>query len=715
MTDDSKKVKASQLAKGDHIVQADRGGTAILTENIYENVFPRPVEQASIDAALEKLGELPFHTLPPAGPLPAGSRLRALPRNPSFVGREAELRGVAAMLKARGTATAAVTGLGGIGKSQLATEWVFRYGQYFSGGVFWLSFADANAVPAEIAACRTALGEELRLDAATLPLAEQVQLVLSAWLSELPRLLIFDNCEEEALLAQWRPSSGGCRILLTSRRADWHHDLWVHVLPLGVLPRPESITLLRKYRDELSEAEGDAIANELGDLPLALYLAGKYLQEYQGSRLGEPAAYLASLRQLTPLHHPSLREEESTYTTTHVQHVERTFALSYQRLTRSDAIDAAALKVLARAASFAPGEPIPRELLRATMGAPDDDRLEAVVVKAFQRLGALGLLDKQQGESYRMHRLLALFVRERSVSTESEAQADVEQALLEQAQELNAAGYPAPLLAWQPHLREVTHAAVQRKSELAASLCNELGSHLIHIGAYSEAQDYLQQALSIRQHVLGPEHPDVASSLNNLAMLYYNQGKYEQAEPLYQQALSIVQHVLGPEHPDVAGSLNNLALLYYNQGKYEQAEPLYQQALSIRQHVLGPEHPNVATSLNNLALLYQDQGKYEQAEPLYQQALSIRQHVLGPEHPDVATSLNNLALLYQNQGKYEQAEPLLQQALSIRQHVLGPEHPDVAFLLENYATLLHQMRRTAEAVRLEERAQAIRAKQTKSM
>jgi tetratricopeptide (TPR) repeat protein len=582
MADNTDEQKASQLAKGDHIVQARDHSTATLTENIYENVFPRPVEQASIDAALEKLSELPLHTLPVTDPLPAGSRLRAFPRNPSFVGREAELRGVAAVLKARGTATAAVTGLGGIGKSQLATEWVFRYGQYFRGGVFWLSFADANAVPAEIAACRTALGQELRLDAATLPLAEQVQLVLSAWLSELPRLLIFDNCEEEALLAQWRPPSGGCRILLTSRRADWHRDLGVQVLPLAVLPRPESITLLRKYRDELSEADGDAIASELGDLPLALYLAGKYLQEYQGSRLGEPTAYLSSLRQLTPLHHPSLREEEGTYTTAHVQHVERTLALSYERLTRSDAIDAAALKVLARAASFAPGEPIPRELLRATMGAPDDDRLEAVVVKALRRLGTLGLLDKQQGESYRMHRLLAMFVRERSVSRESKAQVDVELALLERAQQLNVAGYPAPLLAWQLHLREVTHVAVKSKSERAASLCNELGSHLVQIGAYSEAQDYLQQALSIRQHVLGPEHHQVAKSLNNLALLYRDQGKYEQAESLFQQALSIWQNVLGPEHPDLALLLENYATLLHQMRRTTEAIKLEERAQAIR-------------------------------------------------------------------------------------------------------------------------------------
>ncbi len=67
---------------------------------------------------------------------------------------------------------------------------------------------------------------------------------------------------------------------------------------------------------------------------------------------------------------------------------------------------------------------------------------------------------------------------------------------------------------------------------------------------------------------------------------------------------------MGPEHPDVARSLNNLAMVYTDQGKYEEAEPLYQRSLAIEEKALGPEHPQVATSLNNLALIYQAQGKY---------------------------------------------------------------------------------------------------------
>jgi tetratricopeptide (TPR) repeat protein len=82
------------------------------------------------------------------------------------------------------------------------------------------------------------------------------------------------------------------------------------------------------------------------------------------------------------------------------------------------------------------------------------------------------------------------------------------------------------------------------------------------------------------------------------------------AEPLYQRALRILETALGPDHPDVATSLNNLAALYRVQGNYGAAEPLYQRALRIWETALGPDHPNVATSLNNLAALYDAQGMY---------------------------------------------------------------------------------------------------------
>ena len=164
---------------------------------------------------------------------------------------------------------------------------------------------------------------------------------------------------------------------------------------------------------------------------------------------------------------------------------------------------------------------------------------------------------------------------------------------------------------------------------------------------------------------------------NDAGVEAYEQARYAEAEKHYLAALKEAE-TFGPEDPNVAQTLNNLAKLYRTQGKYTEAEPLYQRSLAIWEKALGPEHPNVATSLNNLALLYGTQGKYAEAEPLYQRSLAIVEKVLGPEHPNVAQSLNNLAELYRTQGKYVEAEPLYQRALAIQEKVLGPEHPNVA-------------------------------------
>jgi len=175
--------------------------------------FPGAVAPPSEPEAAARLADLPLDTVPEPGPLPPGSRM-PLARNKLFVGREDDLRALARHLKAGETAAvgqveiAATTGLGGIGKTQLACELVHRYGRYFAGGVFWLSFAEAAAVPAEVAACgRRLAGPELD----DWPLERQVRWVEDAWQGPLVRLLVFDNCEDPELLERCRPrAAAGC-------------------------------------------------------------------------------------------------------------------------------------------------------------------------------------------------------------------------------------------------------------------------------------------------------------------------------------------------------------------------------------------------------------------------------------------------------------------------------------------------------------------------
>ncbi len=229
-------------------------------------------------------------------------------------------------------------------------------------------------------------------------------------------------------------------------------------------------------------------------------------------------------------------------------------------------------------------------------------------------------------------------------------------------------------------------------------------------GNYQQAEQLYQRSLAILEKILGKEHRNIATSLNNLATLYRAQGKYSQVEPLLQRSLAILEKVLGNEHRDVANILNSLALMYDAQGKYPQAEPLYLRSLAIYEKLLGRQHPSVANSLNNLAALYQAQGKYQQAEPLYQRALSIYEKALGKEHPDIALSLSNLAALYQAQGKYQQAEPLFKRSIAIREKVLGKEHPDVSTSLNNLAGLYQEQGKYQQAEPLFQRALALREK-----
>jgi tetratricopeptide (TPR) repeat protein len=226
--------------------------------------------------------------------------------------------------------------------------------------------------------------------------------------------------------------------------------------------------------------------------------------------------------------------------------------------------------------------------------------------------------------------------------------------------------------------------------------------------AYAAAADYYRQAAELVERLPTGSVEPLASYLNAWGGASYAAGDYRGAEISLARALAICEQVLGLTHPDVATSLNNLAVLYRGQGRYSEAEPLYKRALAIREQVLGTDHPDVARGLNNLAVLYRRQGRYSEAEPLYKRALAIWEHALGPEHPEAAGSLNNLALLYDAQGRYSEAEPLYKRALAIWEHALGAKHPNVAVVLENYAALLQATDRNKEARELKARAQTIR-------
>jgi tetratricopeptide (TPR) repeat protein len=247
-------------------------------------------------------------------------------------------------------------------------------------------------------------------------------------------------------------------------------------------------------------------------------------------------------------------------------------------------------------------------------------------------------------------------------------------------------------------------------ADVATSL-NDLAMLYTSQGRWSDAEPLYERALSIRERLFGERpHADVATSLNNLAALHASQGRWSNAELLYERVLAIHKRIFTSPNNDVAASLNNLALLYASQGRWSDAELLYERVLAIHEQLFG-ERPNadVANSLNNLGMLYASQGRWSDAEPLYERALSIRERLFGERlNADVAASLNNLAALYASQGRWSDAEHLYEQVLAIHERIFTSPNNDVAASLNNLAMLYASQWRWSDAEPLYERALSIR-------
>jgi tetratricopeptide (TPR) repeat protein len=183
-------------------------------------------------------------------------------------------------------------------------------------------------------------------------------------------------------------------------------------------------------------------------------------------------------------------------------------------------------------------------------------------------------------------------------------------------------------------------------------------------------------------------------------MSLYQRGEFDRGVLLAKKALEIAESTVGPDHPTVATSLNNLASFYRARNQYAEAEPLLGRALAIREKTLGPEHLDVARALHDLAEFYHAKGEYHQAAPLVERALVIEalataEKMFGPEHPDVAGNLQYLAGLLHAKGQYAHAEALCRRALAIWEKTLGPKHPHVVLLRHNLA-VIDRAKRQAE-------------------
>lgn len=168
------------------------------------------------------------------------------------------------------------------------------------------------------------------------------------------------------------------------------------------------------------------------------------------------------------------------------------------------------------------------------------------------------------------------------------------------------------------------------------------------------------------------------------------QGSYPEAEALFRRLLTVKENMLGTDHPELISVLDNFAWCFFKQRRHAQAAALFKRILAIEENVLCKDYPGLANTLDNLAAVAVEQGRYEEADSLYRRALAVREKTLGKIHPDVATSLNNLAVLHHVRNRAGDAVPLLRRALAILKKQLPAGHPKLKLYQKNYDELRKQ-------------------------
>jgi tetratricopeptide (TPR) repeat protein len=643
----------------------------------------------------------------------ASPRIWSMPfqRNPYFTGRDKLLTRLHSIL-ATGKQAAlsqplAISGLGGIGKTQTAIEYAYRYHDEYHA-ICWLKAESRETLLSDV----LTLAHLLNLPQQPDQDQEQVVEMIKDWFqSHTGWLLIFDNADDLPMVRDFLPAGGQGHAVLTTRsqvtgniarridveRMETEEGTFFLLHRAGLLEDTILYTL-----PEVERAKARELVEEVGGLPLALDQAGAFIEETQCG--------LAGYLQLYRIRQAEVLKRRGRLVTDHPDSVATTWSLSFEKVEQANPVAADLLRLCA----FLDPDAIPEELI--TKGASELGPILKVVADEPVRLNeaiadvrTYSLLRRNSDHTLTIHRLVQAVLRQGM--NKSTQRRWAERAVRAVNQAFPKVDYDTWLQCqhYMPQVQACAALIDQWSMTLpeAAQLLMQAGDYLEQSAQYAQAEPLYQRALAISEKTKGLEHPNTATTLHQLGALYEAQGKYTHAEPLYQRTLAIREKTLGPEHSFTGATLHQLALVYWRQGNYEQAEPLYQRALAISEKREGPEHPGTASTLHALAVLYMDQGKYEQAELLLQRALTIREKMIGSEHPDTALNLHQLGALYVAQGKYEQAELLLQRALAIKEKILGPEHPLTGNTLHQLAVLYWWQGEYEQAEPLMQRALAI--------
>jgi tetratricopeptide (TPR) repeat protein len=584
-------------------------------------------------------------------------RLRfRLPRTVAhFTGRDDLLQQLDSALDARkaGVIIQVISGLGGVGKTQLAAAFAGAQQDRFDI-VAWVRADDGGT--ADLAELAVALGVPV---SGRTPSERANEALMFLSNTDLSWLLVLDNVPGPQAL-QELPTSGRGRVLATSRQRGGYQDFGSE-LTVDVFDPDSALSYLLARSGRTDEArDARSVAAAVGCLPLALAHAGAYCTRDGGARFSEYLELLDSL--------PSGELYESNPEVFYQHTVAATWQPSITAAEQHAPLARHAIEMAAYLAST-----IPRSFFsvldeRSALGR----KRISDALAALHRYSLASVTDNQVN----VHRLLQKVVRDQLSNQADTTAAAHALAAVEDALPTDDA--PGTWPQWQeliPHVTTLGHAGDVADIDAARLLnvLNQTCSFLIYSEAHSQAQELAERTVAISSRLLGPQDPNTFIARQRLGDSYRREDPVK-AIAIYKPLVADSQHILGRQAEFTLNARNALGDAYRYAESTARAIKILQPLVADYERIFGPDDEGTMSARNNLALSYTDAGRLAEALTIMEELASSYERVYGPDSPSALIIRMNLAAMYGAAGREAEARAMFEQLLAESESILGPDN-----------------------------------------
>ncbi|KUP97578.1 FxSxx-COOH system tetratricopeptide repeat protein [Thermobifida cellulosilytica] len=684
-----------------------------------------------------------------AGPEPGVSYSAAWggdipPRNALFTGRDdliLRLRDQLRSATEQGRMTPTVLkGMPGIGKTQLATEYLYRFRDEYDL-IWWVRAGQVH----QIHEAYLLLAQELGVLRGDTSITSMVHFVREALRQGRPRsrwLLVFDDVQRPDDIMRYLPVAGNGHIIITTRNLSWPEGGYYNGITVDVFSLRESVALLRRCGlEDFTEQEAAELAEELGHMPIALRQAAAWMNDSATSIFEYLASYRTKRAELLPMFAPADPDYPDTVIT----------ALNVS-LDRLAVTNPAALQLL-QVCAFYSTAPIPRFLFRQVQDVAAPPELETALRdptklnRAFSDVSRYGLaLLNHRTRTVQLHRLVQLAVHFPLDDREREqlrhcahlllAKNDPRDISSQEARRRYAQLFPHVWAteAWNctdPWVRELVlqeiyvadlngeHADSQRLAEEALRVWREkLGDtaaetlraelYLVRTlrdqGERQRAYELCERVVRVLTEQYGPDSEETLRASIEFVRSLQDAGRFAESRELARDIRNRYRRLLGPDDPDTTRASHSYAYALLLAGDHRKAAELFWEVYQTNEMMLGPNNPPTLAAVNGYAEALMESGDYFRALRYQEENTERIRELFGVDHWGTLSNMATLAAVLRRTGNLARAVEISETVYREASDRFGEDSPITVVAAANHATTLRSANRHNEALDLAEQA-----------